>query len=221
LVVGAGRGSGSVAASPGLPPLAGRRSSRTPSNARVIAAIERVVPVVPAELGGELGRRLGALAEHPKLGAAVAGGATRQESVRAGLAALGDHFALVAVHDAARPLLRAEDAARVVAAAARSGAAILAVPVGDTIKRRAAAPWSRRRRGASCSPRADAAGLPQRVAARGAREGRRGGPHRHRLRRARRGARRAVELVEGDPGNLKITHPADLERAARVLEARA
>ena len=42
---------------------------------------------------------------------------------------------LVAIHDAARPLVRPGDVARVVAAAARSGAALLAVPLRDTLKR--------------------------------------------------------------------------------------
>jgi 2-C-methyl-D-erythritol 4-phosphate cytidylyltransferase len=63
----------------------------------------------------------------------VAGGARRQDSLRAGLEAAGD-CALVAVHDAARPLLRAEDVERVIEAARASGAAILALPARDTIK---------------------------------------------------------------------------------------
>ena len=53
----------------------------------------------------------------------------------AGLAALPRDVVFVAVHDAARPLVASEAVSRVVVAARRSGAAILAVPVRDTIKR--------------------------------------------------------------------------------------
>jgi 2-C-methyl-D-erythritol 4-phosphate cytidylyltransferase len=65
----------------------------------------------------------------------VAGGATRSESVRAGLAAVPDDAEIVCVHDAARPLASAELYARVIDAV-WSGAdgAIPGVPVTDTIK---------------------------------------------------------------------------------------
>ena len=69
----------------------------------------------------------------------VAGGETRSASVRRGFEALaasdGD---IVAVHDAARPLVTGEEAAAVVRAAAESGAAIAATLVVDTVKRVAA-----------------------------------------------------------------------------------
>jgi 2-C-methyl-D-erythritol 4-phosphate cytidylyltransferase len=55
--------------------------------------------------------------------------------MQAGLAALASDVTLVAVHDAARPFVRAEDVTRVLEAARRVGAALLAVPVTDTIKR--------------------------------------------------------------------------------------
>jgi 2-C-methyl-D-erythritol 4-phosphate cytidylyltransferase len=63
-----------------------------------------------------------------------AGGETRQQSVRAGLQALGD-CDLVLVHDAARPLATASLARRVLAAAVASGAAIPALPPRDAVKR--------------------------------------------------------------------------------------
>lgn len=70
-----------------------------------------------------------------KLRIAVAGGATRQQSVAAGLAALPAEATLVGIHDGARPLVRPEDVETVIAAAKQSGAAALAVPVKDTLKR--------------------------------------------------------------------------------------
>lgn len=66
----------------------------------------------------------------------VAGGATRQDSVRRALATLGDDIDVVVVHDAARPLAPSE-LADAVAAAVRAGhdAVVPALPVTDTIKR--------------------------------------------------------------------------------------
>ncbi len=65
----------------------------------------------------------------------VDGGARRQDSVRAGLAALSPEIELVLIHDAARPFATRELAGRVLAAAAGTGAAVPAVVVPDTIKR--------------------------------------------------------------------------------------
>lgn len=66
----------------------------------------------------------------------VAGGATRQESVRLGLAAIPEDVGIVLVHDAARPLVPVE-VVDAVAAAVRSGApaVVPAVPLADTVKR--------------------------------------------------------------------------------------
>lgn len=68
----------------------------------------------------------------------VAGGKERQDSIRNALAALGDDCGLVLVHDAARPLIDPGTVHRLVAATREHGAAIVAVPVKDTIKRVAA-----------------------------------------------------------------------------------
>jgi len=66
----------------------------------------------------------------------VSGGATRQASVRAGLEALtAAKPDIVLVHDAARPFCSSELVARAIAACAKSGAAIPALEVTDTIKR--------------------------------------------------------------------------------------
>jgi len=66
----------------------------------------------------------------------VAGGATRQDSVRAGLEALAP-FApdIVLVHDAARPIVPKGTIAALVAALAEAPGAIPAAPVADTLKR--------------------------------------------------------------------------------------
>jgi 2-C-methyl-D-erythritol 4-phosphate cytidylyltransferase len=63
----------------------------------------------------------------------VAGGAERQDSVRHGLAAVGD-APLVAIHDAARPFVAPATVAAVIEAARVDGAAIVAIPATDTVK---------------------------------------------------------------------------------------
>lgn len=65
----------------------------------------------------------------------VAGGNERAASVRNGLARIRPEAEFVAVHDAARPLLVAEWIDRVFQEAAKTGAALLAVPVTSTLKR--------------------------------------------------------------------------------------
>jgi 2-C-methyl-D-erythritol 4-phosphate cytidylyltransferase/2-C-methyl-D-erythritol 2,4-cyclodiphosphate synthase len=66
----------------------------------------------------------------------VAGGATRQDSVRAGLEALAPHSPeIVLVHDAARPFIPPGSIPALLAALAESPGAIPGVPVADTLKR--------------------------------------------------------------------------------------
>ena len=70
-----------------------------------------------------------------KLKSILSGGATRQESVCAGLAGLGEGYDLAAIHDAARCLIRPEDIDAVVAAADEDGAAALGTACSDSLKR--------------------------------------------------------------------------------------
>ncbi len=63
------------------------------------------------------------------------GGATRQASVRAGLEAVAARQPdIVLIHDAARPFASAGLVSRAIAAARKTGAAIPALPVTDTVK---------------------------------------------------------------------------------------
>ena len=64
----------------------------------------------------------------------VNGGAERFESVANALARIPDSVDLVAVHDAVRPLGTTALVDAVIAAAAKTGAAMLAIPVADTLK---------------------------------------------------------------------------------------
>src|SRR5437016_3132827 len=66
----------------------------------------------------------------------IAGGAERSDSVRVGLDQLNPKCDFVAVHDAARPLVTPEKITRVFEACRTSGgAAALAEPINDTLKR--------------------------------------------------------------------------------------
>jgi len=99
---------------------------------RLLGVAESVAVAVPGRL---LGRCSSEFEADPRV-VWVAGGASRWRSVREAFQVLavrgGD---LVAVHDAARPALTVEDLAAVLAAARRSGAAVLGRPVSDTVKR--------------------------------------------------------------------------------------
>lgn len=94
-------------------------------------AIEEIVIVTgedDIEAVGDIVDRFG----FGKVSAVVPGGEQRQDSVRSGLKHItGD---VVAIHDAARPLVTCEIVEASVAEAERSGACIAAVPVIDTIK---------------------------------------------------------------------------------------
>ena len=146
---------------------------------------------------------------------AVAGGASRSASVRAGLAAVPGDAEIVVVHDAARPLAGADVFRRTVAAV-RDGAdaAIPGVPVTDTVKEveagRVVATVDRSRLVAVQTPQAFRASV---------------------LRRAHGAEPEATDdaalvealggrvvVVEGDPRNLKLTSPDDLV-VARALVA--
>lgn len=66
----------------------------------------------------------------------VSGGPRRQDSVRVGVEAAAEGGAeVVAVHDAARPLVHPQDVLEVVGALGEAAGAILSAEVSDTVKR--------------------------------------------------------------------------------------
>lgn len=147
----------------------------------------------------------------------VAGGATRQQSVASGVQAVSADLPVVLVHDGARPLVTSGDFDRCANAAIVYGAAIVAAPVSDTLKR------VRDGRIIDTIDRGDlwAAQTPQ-------------GFTRDRLVEACDVATREdreftdeasifeflgwpVVVVPGNRANLKITHPEDLELADAMI----
>ena len=96
------------------------------------ACVDEIVLVGRSDSLHEL-RKL--LRDKTKVRQLVPGGARRQDSVRAGLQAADARAEFVAVHDAARPLVTPEKITRVFETAMMHGAASLAEPVTDTLKR--------------------------------------------------------------------------------------
>jgi len=182
--------------------------------------IEVIVPVLPAADFGRWHALERNFSGAEKLAEPVAGGAERQDSMRAGLATLPPAVEWVAVHDAARPLLRAEDVGRVLAEAARTGAALLAVPVRDTLKRvragRIEATLERAETWAAQTPQVFRASLLREALAKAATDGFVGTDDAQLVERL--GV--PVAVVEGDVRNLKITWPEDLELAEAIWRQR-
>ncbi|OPY12230.1 MAG: 2-C-methyl-D-erythritol 4-phosphate cytidylyltransferase [Syntrophus sp. PtaU1.Bin005] len=69
-----------------------------------------------------------------KIREVISGGKERQDSVRNGLARVGDDCDIIVVHDGVRPFVAEETLSQVIGAALRFGAAIAGVPVTDTVK---------------------------------------------------------------------------------------
>lgn len=150
----------------------------------------------------------------------VAGGAIRARSVRNALALVDGRAELICVHDAVRPCVRQERIDAVFAAAADSGAAILASPLHGTIKHardgeKHVIERTVPREGLwqAQTPQVFAAGLLKEVYAGDVA----GVTDDSQLVEA---AGCAVTIVPCDPANIKITTPADLALAEAILAGR-
>lgn len=96
--------------------------------------VDEIILVGRAERLAEL-QELARRAELGKVRHILAGGQHRQDSVRAGLDLLAPGARYVAVHDGARPFITAEQIGHVFELARQHGAAALAQPITDTLKR--------------------------------------------------------------------------------------
>lgn len=107
---------------------------RTLDAVAAAGSVDAIVLVASEEIAGRVGPWRGPACPG-KLVAVVAGGAERQFSVLNGLRAVPAGTTHVAVHDAARPLVAPSAIDAALACAHRYGAAVLARPVTDTVKR--------------------------------------------------------------------------------------
>ncbi len=217
VIVAAGRGQRLGAPDKVFLPLAGR-----PILAHVLDAVSqtrcvREIIVVIGEHTREAARNLAQTGGWQIPLDIVTGGERRQDSVAAGVAAVGTEAEVVLVHDGARPLVEPGLIDRCAAGALETGAAIAAVPISDTLKRvasdRVVDTVARENLWAAQTPQAfrrdlliDGLKSP--------------------LARSRTFTDEAalfealglpVAVVQGSPRNVKITHPDDLHLAAALL----
>ncbi len=156
-----------------------------------------------------------------KVSAIVAGGGERQESVYRGLLALSANVEWVLVHDGVRPFITADDIVRCRREAESTGAAVLAVPVKDTIKVADAdgnvrSTPDRRSLWAVQTPQAFRLSLLKRAHEKAAEERFVGTDDSQLVERI--GC--TVRIVEGDYRNIKLTTPDDLLWAEFAMRAR-
>ena len=145
----------------------------------------------------------------------VAGGATRQDSVRAGLEALVPHAPdIVLVHDAARPVIPPGTVPALLAALRESPGAIPAAPVADTLKRvvRGVITETVARTGLFRAQTPQAFRFQTLLAAH--RSGLTGATDDASLLEA---AGETIEVVPGSDDNIKLTYPEDLVRLERIM----
>jgi 2-C-methyl-D-erythritol 4-phosphate cytidylyltransferase len=151
----------------------------------------------------------------------AAGGASRRESVRAGIERVPGDVEAIVVHDAARPLVTAELVERVLAALDLASGAIVAVPESDTLKRvdgeLVVTTVDRNGLWRAQTPQAFRAEVLRRAHARADEDGFDATDDASLVERLGE----TVAIVPGDPANLKVTSPGDLAIAEALLAARA
>ncbi len=155
-----------------------------------------------------------------KVNTVTGGGARRQDSVWNGLQAVDERTKIVIVHDAVRPFVTGAMVEQVVESAGTHGAAIVAIPLHDTVKQAASdgmieATLDRQRLWLAQTPQAFRIEL---------------------LREAHRSSRQAdveatddaflverighrIFIVSGSPDNIKVTRPEDLVMGEAILAA--
>lgn len=148
----------------------------------------------------------------------VEGGLRRQDSVYNGLLAMEDHEGVVVIHDGVRPFVKTSQITACITCAEASGACMLGMPVGDTLKRVGPSQMieetiPRDNMWQAQTPQAFQYALIRSAHDRAAREGFAGTDDASLVERY--GG--AVEIIKGSTGNIKITLPEDLAMAEALL----
>ena len=151
----------------------------------------------------------------------IAGGTERQDSVRLALAATTDDCEVVLVHDAVRPFVTSAMVISAIEQARRHGAAIVAIPMRDTVKYVGSEGFieykiDRRPLWLAQTPQAFQRALLMEGHARALAEGFTATDDAQLIERL--GHRLAI--VEGSSENLKITRPEDLAMGESILASR-
>ncbi len=190
---------------------------------RALAASVGIGPLILVVPENSLGAAADILSAHglDRSTRLVAGGLLRQESVAKGLAAVPEGVEFTIVHDGARPLVTPALVQRCLAEARRTGAAIAALPVKDTLKavdKENLIKNTVERQGLwqAQTPQAARTEILRQAHVAARRSGFTGTDEASLL--ARIGI--PVAVVEGAELNIKITRPADLEMAEAILAER-
>jgi 2-C-methyl-D-erythritol 4-phosphate cytidylyltransferase/2-C-methyl-D-erythritol 2,4-cyclodiphosphate synthase len=182
---------------------------------RAHPAVTDVIVALPASLIGVPPRGLDGVR-------LVAGGTRRQDSVANAFDAVPERAEVVLVHDAARPFVTRDVISRAIEGAVATGAAIAAVPVSDTVKRVAAetrlivATVPRDEVFLAQTPQAFRREVLQAAVALG-----RSGVEATDEAMLAEQAGHPVQVVAGDPANVKITTAADLSTALEMEKVHA
>ncbi len=178
-------------------------------------AIVLLALAVPADEQATVGRWIEeASLETPAI--IVSGGATRQASVACALDAVPGDIGAVLVHDAVRPFLSPDRLSLVVSAVRAHGAAALAIPVSDTLRRGGdhlfGETVSRHALYRMQTPQGSRRDWLQEAHEAARRDGFEATDDVALLQRAGR----PVQIVEGHPLNMKVTEAADWELARQL-----
>lgn len=182
-----------------------------------MAAIILVVPAEHLELTERLAARC-QLSTSPRTIRIIKGGLTRQESVKNGLNALPAEIEVVAVHDGVRPFVSVELIRDCLQAAIKSGAAMAAVPVKDTLKsvaagKTVASTVARDGLWQAQTPQAARVSLLKEAYAAAERDNFTGTDEASLLERIKQ----AVAIIQGSEKNIKITSQEDLVLAEAII----
>ncbi len=151
----------------------------------------------------------------------VPGGAERQDSVRHGVEHVEEAYDVIVVHDAVRPFVTPAMIDEAVSSARRHRAAIVAIPMRDTVKRVGAQGLieqtvDRQALWLAQTPQAFERALLQEAHRKAHLEGVRGTDDAQLVERL--GI--PVAIVEGSSENIKVTRPEDLAMGEAILAAR-
>ena len=188
---------------------------------QAVPAIREILLMVPAGAEREWRETIVDNYEITKVAQVLPGGPTRQDSVSTGLKHVASGTDIVVIHDAVRPFVSAELLMACIEGARQRGAAIAAVPVQDTLKRVTGdlimATVDRRGLWIAQTPQAFRLPLLREAHRRAAEVGCDATDDAALV----EWAGGTVQLVPGDPANVKITRPTDLRYAERLLASAA
>jgi 2-C-methyl-D-erythritol 4-phosphate cytidylyltransferase len=180
--------------------------------------VDEIIVVVPAN---EQDRVAEWTEKYRKVTQIVSGGPRRQDSVYNGLKAVGDEIDIVIVHDGVRPLVTPQILQNCAEVASRTGAAIAAVPIKDTVKeagdkKTALRTLDRGRLWSVQTPQAFSREILMQAMEKAAQDSFTGTDEASLVERLNI----PVSIVEGSYENIKITTPEDILFAKLILSAR-